>query len=130
MLAAQRSCRRKCRNANLISNMHLVVPATVPCSPMTRSPGVMRRFANRNGRRVPQIRREHQNERRDDAEGKKRVQRRQNPAQVSARMDRQPPRNSPGSKAAKSRDRPRIRRNLKARAALGTLEAKRVRSNI
>jgi hypothetical protein len=73
------------------------VPATVPCSPVTRSPGVMRRFANRNGRRVPQIRREHQNERRDDPEGKKSIKRRQNPGQVTARIDRQPPRNSSGS---------------------------------
>jgi hypothetical protein len=84
----------------------------------------MGRLCNRNDRRIPQIRREHQNERRDDPKRKKSVQRRQNPAQVAARIDRQPPRNGSGGQAAKSRDRPRLRRNLQARFTLGTFNAK------
>jgi hypothetical protein len=64
------------------------MPATVPCGSMGSCAGVMGRLSHWNDRRIPQIRREHQHERRDDSKRKERVQRRQNPAEVSARIDR------------------------------------------
>ena len=49
------------------------------------------RFRCRHRGRIRQIRREHQNQRRDDAESEERVQRRQDGAQVSARTARKMP---------------------------------------
>jgi hypothetical protein len=50
-----------------------MMPATVPSRSMTGGSEVMRRLSNRNNRRIPQIRREHQDQRRDGPERKKRV---------------------------------------------------------
>ena len=79
--------------------MGLVMPAGVPPDSVTCCPVVVARLGNRNSRRVPQIRREHQDERRDDPKREKRVQRRQDASKVSARIDRSPPRNGRGSNA-------------------------------
>ena len=68
----------------------------------SRSVGVrhMGRLKRRQRRRVTQIRGEHEDKRRDDAECKKRVQRRQDRAQVSPGTTRETPRNRRSSKSA------------------------------
>ena len=107
-----------------------VSAGTVTACAVTRCPVVVGRFVNRYGWRVPQIRAEHQDERRDDAEGKKRVERRKDGAQVSARIDRQPPRNGPRSKPTERGNCPRPGSNFKARVALGAVDAKRISGNV
>jgi hypothetical protein len=62
--------------------------SAVSTSIVTSGPVVMSRFRSWNGWRVPQVRSEYQDQRRNDPKCKKCVERRQNAAKVSTRIDR------------------------------------------
>ena len=66
----------------------LVMASAVSTGIVTCRPLAMSRFRNWNGWRVPQVCSEYQDQRRDDPKCKKCVQRGQNAAKVSARIDR------------------------------------------
>jgi hypothetical protein len=92
----------------------------------TRTRGVAG-LGNRNYRCVTEIRRKHQHQSRNDPEGEKRIERRQDATQVARRPVRKLPRNRTGGETAKRRDRPRPGRNLQPRAALRTHDIVRAR---
>ena len=82
---------------------------------------------NRERRGIPQIGRKHQHQRRNDAERKKRIERRQNSAQVSRQTCGESPSDCPCCQSAESRNGARSGSHLQPRLALRALHVIRTR---
>jgi hypothetical protein len=105
----------------------LVMPSVVAASAMPRRTWSMGRLGNRKRGGIAQICREHQHQRRNEAEGEKGVQRRQDAAQVARRTNRKPPHDRASGEPGQGGNRARAWGDLKPRPALGTLDIVRAR---
>ena len=104
-----------------------MMPATMIPRAVSRRTGSMGRLGNRNQGGIAQICREHQHQRRNDAEREKGVQRRQGAAQVGRRTGGKSPGDRSGDKTGQGGNVARSGRDLKPRPALRTHDIVRAR---
>ena len=105
----------------------LVMPAAVAARAVVSRTSSVSRLGDRGRGGIAQIGREHQYQRRNDAEGQKCVKRRQNSAQVARRTTRKMPGNRAGRQSAQSGYGARPGSDFEPRPALRALHVVRAR---